>query len=82
MPTIVNFVTNGWKEPAMNQTANTAQLAQTNQASAFRLWVNDIWHQNCEEHLTYGEDPYTIKQYWERYKYWLKREYKHQRDKK
>jgi hypothetical protein len=66
----------------MNQTANTVQLGQANQASAFRLWVNDIWHQNCEEHLTYGEDPYTIKQYWERYKYWLKREYKHQRDKK
>ncbi len=61
----------------MTRNVNTAQQDQKNPVSAFRLWVQDIWHQNCEEHLTYGEDPYTIKQYWERYKYWLKREYRH-----
>jgi hypothetical protein len=33
--------------------------------------------ENREERLTYGEEPATIKQYWERYKYWLKREYQH-----
>ena len=63
----------------MTRNANTAEKDPKNQVSAFRMWVQDIWYRNCEEHLTYGEDTYTIKQYWERYKYWLKREYKHQR---
>ena len=47
-------------------------------ASTFRLWVQRIWMDNCEERLTVGQDPVTIKQYWNNYKYWLKREYKHQ----
>ena len=62
----------------MIQNVNTVQNDQKNQASAFRLWVQEIWYNNTEEHLTYGEDPYTIKQYWDRYKYWLKREFRHQ----
>jgi hypothetical protein len=45
--------------------------------TAFRLWVQRIWMDNCEERLTVGEDPVTIKQYWNNYKYWLKREYQH-----
>jgi hypothetical protein len=44
----------------------------------FRLWVQRIWMDNCEERLIVGEDPVTINQYWNNYKYWLKREYKHQ----
>jgi hypothetical protein len=50
-------------------------------ASRFRLWVQDIWYQNCQEHLTYGEEPYKIAEYWNRYKFWLKREYQHQQAK-
>lgn len=46
--------------------------------SHFRRWVHDIWFRNCEEHLTYGEEPYKIQEYWGRYKYWLKREYRYQ----
>ena len=46
--------------------------------SAFRNWVRDIWLQNCDEHRDYKELPYSQEEYWERYKYWLKREYKHQ----
>jgi hypothetical protein len=49
--------------------------------SKFRLWVQEIWYENSEEHLTFKENPYTIKEYWERYKYWLKREFKHQQSK-
>jgi hypothetical protein len=37
--------------------------------------------ENVEEHLTYGEQPYKIKEYWDRYKFWLKREFKHQQEK-
>jgi hypothetical protein len=47
--------------------------------SKFRLWVQEIWMQNCEEHLSFNEKPYKIKEYWEQYKYWLKREYKYQK---
>ena len=50
--------------------------------SKFRRWVEEIWRDNCEERLTYGQDPATIKQYWDTYKYWLKREYKFQQGKK
>jgi hypothetical protein len=49
--------------------------------SAFRLWIQRIWMENREERLTVGEDPVTIQQYWDNYKYWLKREYRHQRAK-
>lgn len=46
---------------------------------SFRLWVDDVWRENCEERLTYNQDPTTIKEYWNAYKWWLKREYRHQR---
>ena len=49
--------------------------------TVFRLWIQRIWMENCEERLTVGEDPVTINQYWNTYKYWLKREYKHQKAK-
>ena len=62
----------------MTQTANIAQKDQNAPHSPFRHWVYELWLDNCDEHLTYGEDPVTIKTYWDRYKYWLKREYTHQ----
>ncbi len=65
----------------MTQPVNSVPNDQKNPVSAFRHWVNELWLDNCEEHLTYGEDTYTMKQYWDRYKYWLKREYKFQKAK-
>lgn len=50
--------------------------------TAFRLWVQRIWMENCEERLTVGQDRVTMQQYWDNYKYWLKREYQHQKAKK
>jgi hypothetical protein len=47
----------------------------------FKFWVQELWQENCEEHLTYQEKPYTIKEYWEKYKWWLRREYRHQQRK-
>jgi hypothetical protein len=44
--------------------------------SPFRNWVQSIWIENKEEHLTYHENPYTIEEYWEQYKYWLKQQYR------
>jgi len=66
----------------MTQPVNIVPPVRKHQSSAFRHWVNELWLENREERLLYGEEPATIIQYWERYKFWLKREYKHQRDKK
>jgi hypothetical protein len=63
----------------MTKNVSSAITDQINQVSRFRLWVNEVWRENCEERLTYQQDPATIKEYWNAYKYWLKREYKHQR---
>jgi hypothetical protein len=45
-------------------------------ASPFRIWVQNLWMENREERLTFGDDPVTIQQYWKTYKWWIKREYK------
>jgi hypothetical protein len=44
----------------------------------FRQWVHELWLQNCDEHRDAQELPYTKEQYFQMYKYWLKREYRHQ----
>ena len=82
MLTFATLAINGLRINAMTQPVNTVSIDQKRQTSAFRHWVNELWMENREERLLYGEEPATITQYWERYKYWLKREYKHQRDKK
>lgn len=46
--------------------------------SKFRLWLNNIWFDNCAEHRDLGELPYTMQEYFQKYKYWLKREFRHQ----
>jgi hypothetical protein len=45
----------------------------------FRMWVQEIWFQNRAEHEEYGELPLSLQDYWDQYKYWLKREYQYQR---
>lgn len=45
--------------------------------SKFRRWLHELWLQNCDEHMEYHERPYTQQAYWNQYKYWLKREYRH-----
>ena len=44
-------------------------------ATAFRLWVHNIWYENCREHEAYGLAPLPVTVYWRQYKWWLKREY-------
>jgi hypothetical protein len=46
--------------------------------SNFRGWVRNIWLENCNERFHYREPEVTIKEYFSRYKWWLKREYRHQ----
>jgi hypothetical protein len=49
--------------------------------SKFRRWLHELWMQNCDEHREYGEMPLSQEQYFQMYKYWLKREFRHQQQK-
>ena len=47
--------------------------------SPFRTWCNEKWYEHQDELAVYGQPLlYSAQQYFERYKFWLKREYKHQ----
>jgi hypothetical protein len=58
----------------VNTVGDDPQSLQT--ASSFRIWVQNLWMENREERLTFGDDPVTIQQYWKTYKWWIKREYR------
>jgi hypothetical protein len=47
----------------------------------FRLWLQNIWFDNKQERNEVGELPYSQEEYFQKYKYWLKREYRHQQSK-
>jgi hypothetical protein len=48
--------------------------------SNFRHWVQELWMQHKDEYvdlkLPIPED--SVDEYFQKYKYWLKREYRHQ----
>jgi hypothetical protein len=45
----------------------------------FRFWCREKWHEHCAELEGYKQPvPYTSQEYFQKYKYWLWREYKHQ----
>jgi hypothetical protein len=44
----------------------------------FRQWVYELWLKNCDEHRDFNESLYTQQQYFQMYKYWLRREYRFQ----
>jgi uncharacterized protein CbrC (UPF0167 family) len=82
--TTANCVMYGRRRSAMTKIANTAkqdQINLVNPTGNFRLWVQELWYTNCDERLIYGEDPVTIVQYWNTYKWWLKREYRQRNEK-
>tara|TARA_B110000503_G_scaffold141270_1_gene234255 strand:- start:1126 stop:1344 length:219 start_codon:yes stop_codon:yes gene_type:complete len=47
----------------------------------FRLWVNNMYYDNQDELIGWSvhinDEDTTIKRYFNKYKWWLKREYKH-----
>lgn len=47
----------------------------------FRFWLQEKWfeHRDELESMHMGIPDYTIREYFNRHKYWLKREYRHQR---
>jgi hypothetical protein len=47
--------------------------------SNFRHWVQEKWYQHQDELASYRQPVcYSAREYFARYKFWLKREYKHQ----
>jgi hypothetical protein len=53
----------------------------SNQGMTFRQWCYEKWLEHRDELESYGQGlPYSSDKYFGQYKYWLKREYKHQRD--
>ncbi len=50
-------------------------------SSAFRTWVRELWYENCEEHYLSNIPKYTHNEYFQKFKWWLKREYKHRKAK-
>jgi hypothetical protein len=46
---------------------------------SFRFWCREKWFEHCAELESYGQKlPYSQQQYFDTYKWWLKREYRHQ----
>lgn len=49
--------------------------------NSFRLWCQEKWFEHKDELATYKQPlPYTAQEYFERYKYWLKREYRYRQN--
>ena len=46
--------------------------------TAFRSWLRQLWQENCVEREEFNERPYTQKEYFKTFRYWLKREFRHQ----
>ena len=46
--------------------------------SNFRLWLQRIYMEHKDEASNYGFEPCDAPTYFRMYKYWLKREYRHQ----
>lgn len=46
--------------------------------SPFRMWCQNLWQANSDERSEMGFDRITMQEYFKRYKYWLKREYRFQ----
>lgn len=46
----------------------------------FRLWLQEMWLKHKDEYLDMGQlvPEQDMSQYFQAYKYWLKREYRHQ----
>lgn len=49
--------------------------------SPFRLWVQELWFLNKDERLVHREAELRLDEYWNMYKWWLKREYQHRQRK-
>ena len=50
-------------------------------SGSFRHWCNEKWYEHKDELVSYAQPlEHTAQQYFEKYKFWLKREYRHQQN--
>ncbi len=49
--------------------------------SEFKSWLRNIWLENCEEHNQFNEPPLKMGEYFQKYKWWLRREFRFQNKK-
>lgn len=50
--------------------------------SQFRHWVHNLWIDNCEERAVYHTgDRLTEQEYFAKFRWWLRREWRHQQQK-
>lgn len=46
--------------------------------NSFRHWVQEMWYDHVDELDAYQQQPkYSSKDYFNKYKFWLKREFQH-----
>jgi 5-bromo-4-chloroindolyl phosphate hydrolysis protein len=46
----------------------------------FRNWVHNLWLDNCEERMLYfGGERLSKREYFQKFKWWLKKEYQYYR---
>ena len=46
---------------------------------SFRIWLQERWYEHLDELDSIGQKcDYNVSDYFNKYKYWLKREYRHQ----
>ena len=44
----------------------------------FRQWLHEMWLENCDERGAWHMDKITVQQYFQQYRWWLRREYRYQ----
>ena len=48
---------------------------------SFRMWCQEKWFEHKDELESYGQKlDHTAQQYFTQYKFWLRREYRHQQN--
>ena len=57
-------------------------MSKSNYTKGFKEWLQDMWMAHKDEADSFGQHiDYDIAEYFNKYKYWLKREYRHQMSK-
>ena len=55
-------------------------MGSNDRVMSFRAWLQEMWYQHKEELEGLGQKcDYDLQHYFGKYKYWLKREYRHQK---
>jgi hypothetical protein len=50
--------------------------------SDFRVWVRKIWTENCFEHDSFNEPAWSMSDYFQNHKWFLRQKYKLEKGKK